>query len=143
MAIDGGTRATYSVTRSAMAAPLTAAGGFLAAWPAILVIDPSRTVLLPCPLFAMTGMACPLCGGTRAAHALAHGDLVAAAGYNMLFVPVAVAAVVLWTRWLIRRARGEPAAFVVLSTRSQAVIAGVLLLFALARNWPGAEGLMP
>jgi len=37
-----------------------------------------------CPLHAMTGIACPTCGMTRAAAALLHGDFVTALAWNPL-----------------------------------------------------------
>jgi hypothetical protein len=51
----------------------------------------------PCPLHAATGLHCPGCGGTRALHALAHGDLLAAARQNLLLVillPILTAALI-------------------------------------------------
>lgn len=41
----------------------------------------------PCPLYSVTGFACPGCGLTRGFHALFHGDISAALGFN-LFIPV-------------------------------------------------------
>lgn len=61
---------------------------------------------LPCPLLALTGIQCPLCGSTRAAGALAHGDLAAAWSYNaMLVIGIAVAAMCA-TAWTVELAGG-------------------------------------
>lgn len=37
-----------------------------------------------CPLQAVTGLDCPLCGGLRGTHALLHGDVGAALDFNVL-----------------------------------------------------------
>jgi hypothetical protein len=37
-----------------------------------------------CPLYRLTGLACPGCGLTRGFHALFHGDLLGALDYNAL-----------------------------------------------------------
>ncbi len=55
---------------------------------------------LPCPLLTLTGIQCPFCGSTRAAGALAQGDLAAAWSYNALLVlavPVLVLCAIAWT----------------------------------------------
>lgn len=39
-----------------------------------------------CILYTLTGIYCPGCGALRAGHALLHGHLGAALGYNALFV---------------------------------------------------------
>jgi len=51
--------------------------GLAAAWPALPVHPP-----LACPLLAITGVPCPLCGMTRAVVAAVHGDLAASLRYN-------------------------------------------------------------
>ena len=58
--------------------------------------DPSKTALYPpCPFNYLTGLQCPGCGGTRALHALLHGDIAGAFAFNpMLFVVIATAVVV-------------------------------------------------
>ena len=55
---------------------------------------------LPCPLLSLTGIQCPLCGSTRAAGALAEGDVAAAWGHNALLVlvlPILIVCAVAWT----------------------------------------------
>ena len=50
--------------------------------------DPSTYNFFPvCPLFKLTGFACPGCGLTRGFHALFHGDLLTALHFNAL-IPV-------------------------------------------------------
>ncbi|MGB7209004.1 MAG: DUF2752 domain-containing protein [Pyrinomonadaceae bacterium] len=52
--------------------------------------DPTTAGLFPvCPLFKLTGLACPGCGLTRGFHALFHGDLITALDYNAL-IPIFV-----------------------------------------------------
>src|SRR5688500_17918087 len=59
---------------------------------AVAYFDPSKAGFFPvCPLFQMTGLACPGCGMTRGFHALFHGDIVAALDFNAL-LPLAASA---------------------------------------------------
>ena len=49
----------------------------------------------PCVFNLLTGLLCPGCGGTRALHALLHGDVAAAFAFNpLLFVAMGTAAFV-------------------------------------------------
>ena len=80
-----------------------------------------RTLTLPrdspglpdlCPLHRITGLWCPLCGGTRATRELIHGDVWTALGYNPFALVVEVLAVALVVRWLLAFARGRRRQFV-------------------------------
>lgn len=54
----------------------------------VAYFDPSKASFFPvCPLYVLTGIACPGCGLTRGFHALFHGDIVTAIDFNAL-VPV-------------------------------------------------------
>ena len=53
----------------------------------LFFFDPSQVPIFPvCPFHQLTGLDCPGCGSTRAAHALLHGHLVTALHFNALFV---------------------------------------------------------
>ncbi len=50
--------------------------------------------VMPCPYLALTGLACPGCGITRALHFLMHADVATAFAHNPLLFLAAPAAVV-------------------------------------------------
>ena len=102
--------------------------------------DPQRTDVCPrCMFHELTGLHCPGCGSTRAAHALLHGRLLEALRFNPLLVvglPLAALAM-LGSRWKWGRTAK-------LAIPGRAILV-VLLVFALARNLPGplANWLVP
>jgi hypothetical protein len=52
------------------------------------LFDPAKSNLLPvCPLYGLTGFACPGCGLTRGFHSLLNGDIIPAIDFNAL-IPV-------------------------------------------------------
>lgn len=69
---------------------LAAAGIFITLGGAFFVwfFNPTTERFFPvCPLFKLTGLACPGCGLTRGFHALFHGDVSTALGFNAM-IPV-------------------------------------------------------
>ena len=88
-----------------------------------------------CPLHRITGLWCPLCGGTRATRELMHGDLWAAMGYNPYALVLEVVVMVLVARWLLAWLRGQRRPLV---TGREGILLGVALaVFAVVRNLPG------
>jgi hypothetical protein len=109
---------------------LAAAAG-CAALAVVGLIDPAERALTPpCPLRAITGLDCPLCGATRATHALLHGQLAHALDLNALYVlalPVLAAVTALWLR------SGQVPGFVRRRATPWAMLA-VAVAFGIVRN---------
>ena len=128
-------RRTFSrFSNMAVVLPVGAAGAAV-----LLLFPPTRNGFYPrCPVYAMTGLLCPGCGGTRAVAALLRGHVHEALRWNalvtlsaMLLAPVSVlyaAGTRLWPDRICRAALQhwqEPLASVALV---------VAILFALWRN---------
>ncbi len=104
---------------------------------AVAYLDPAKANFFPvCPLFAMTGFACPGCGLTRGFHALFHGDVITALDFNALIPVWAVifAWVTVSLTLLALRGRG----LFMWPTRPQFMYGFmiVLLIFGVMRNIP-------
>ena len=120
--------------------PVGTALGVLAATAYIRSVNPNEPGHYPlCPTLALLGIDCPGCGGLRATHALAHGDIGAALDNNALFVVLVPVVIGLWAVWTYRAwtgvspartprreliSRGAPTAFLV-----------VMMVFAVVRNF--------
>ncbi|HEX7132947.1 MAG TPA: DUF2752 domain-containing protein [Iamia sp.] len=101
-----------------------------------------------CPLRELTGLDCPGCGGTRALHALTHGDIGTALDHNALLTVLMPLALLAWALWMIhglratlarRRDTGPPRwpaalRFPRLSHRAWLGVIGFLVAFAVIRN---------
>ena len=99
-----------------------------------------RTSLMPssvgytCPFKAVTGYNCPGCGLSRCVHALAHGDILGAMHFNLLFVAMLPVLAWAWFRWFRAEQTGRP-----LHGPSRTVTALLLVAvvgFSVLRNVP-------
>ncbi|WP_328428400.1 DUF2752 domain-containing protein [Streptomyces sp. NBC_00443] len=106
-------------------------------------VDPNEPGHYPaCPLLQLTGIYCPGCGGLRSAHAVAHGDFLAALQDNALAVVGYGLFAAVWTVWVVRAVRGRP--FRIDLGPAQLWAAGALLLvFTVVRNLPFGGWLHP
>src|SRR4051794_34754853 len=103
MSIDLPVAAT---ARRPLTTPLLAAGAPVAGCGVLRVVDPTGGPTL-CPFKAWTGLDCPGCGATRAAHQLLNGHLLAALDLNAMFV-LAVPFVAWWIGARLVEAFGGP-----------------------------------
>ncbi|MGW7353431.1 DUF2752 domain-containing protein [Streptomyces sp. NPDC054784] len=148
-----GPRAAYGPGRGPLvrlAAPVAALVATAAAVGFVGAVDPSEPGHYPaCPLLSLTGVLCPGCGGLRAAHAVAHGDAVAALGANALVAVAFPALAVLWLCWVraVLRRRPVVSAVALLPVPPRAVhgwvLGGLVLVFTVVRNLPFGAGLAP
>lgn len=120
--------------------PLLGAGALAAATLALHLRDPHVSHSWGvCPLFALTGIYCPGCGGLRGVNDLTDGHVAQAASSNLLLVLAIPFAALFFARWSYgawtgREVRAVPAV-------PKAVTTGLVVLvvaFTLARNLPGS-----
>lgn len=104
---------------------------------AVWYFDPSKETFFPvCPLYRLTGFACPGCGMTRAFHAFFSGDLVAAFDYNALFPIFVLLISFFFVSLSLYAARGRGLRVELLRPKALWAIFILLLLFGVLRNLP-------
>ncbi len=118
--------------------PATSAAALAAAAVGLYFVNPNTTHVPLCPLHAMTGLSCPLCGATRATYALLHGQLATALQDNALYVFSLPLLVLLWWRW----SRQEPGSGLVPRWLLWTA-AAIGVAFAVVRNLPAGSALAP
>jgi hypothetical protein len=126
------------VRAAVRSAPVRAAAVIGAALAADVAFDPHQRHVPLCPLHAVTGLWCPLCGGLRAADSLAHGRLMTALHENALFVTSLPLLFGCWVYLLVQtpgRARPLPVA------RFVPVLIAIAIAFSVVRNLPFVPGL--
>ncbi|MCB5179327.1 DUF2752 domain-containing protein [Streptomyces antimicrobicus] len=127
-----------------LAAPALTAAAVAGAFAYVGLVDPNEPGHYPvCPMFRLTGILCPGCGGLRSAHAFAHGDPVTALGDNALAVTAYVAFAGYLVLWLVRAAQGRPAPRPALRPWHWWVLGGAALAFTVVRNLPVGSALAP
>jgi hypothetical protein len=85
-------------------APVRTAGLLLVPAAVALSLSPFDPVP-PCPLRALTGVPCPLCGSTRGVVAAVHGQVGDALALNPASIGVLVIALLLVAGWRVERVR--------------------------------------
>jgi hypothetical protein len=95
--------------RRTLSEPLVAAGAAAASVVVVGLVYPRYPELFPaCPSRTLFGVWCPLCGGTRSAHALATGQLAEAVRFNAFLPVLVVLTAWSWVAWVGRvRQRGR------------------------------------
>ncbi|MEU9030761.1 DUF2752 domain-containing protein [Streptomyces sp. NPDC048383] len=127
-----------------LVAPVLTLAGVAAAFAYVGAVDPNEPHHYPvCPLFRLTGVLCPGCGGLRSAHAFAHGDLVTALGANALAVAGYLVFAAFAALWLVRAFRGRPAPRLALGRSAWWALAVIAAGFATVRNFPIGSALAP
>ena len=123
--------------------PLGVAVLGVAAAAVVATVDPNEPGHYPtCPFLALTGHLCPGCGSLRAVHALAHGDLVGAAGMNLLAVLAVAPLAVIWVAWVRRTWRGT-ARRTAAPPQALWSLLVLVVVFTLARNLTVGSVLAP
>lgn len=103
----------------------------------VAYLDPAKASLFPvCPLFALTGFACPGCGLTRGFHALFHGDIITAIDFNALIPVWAVIFGWVFVSLLLVAVRGRGLPMWPTYPKFLWTFAIVLLVFGVLRNIP-------
>ncbi|MGC9540249.1 DUF2752 domain-containing protein [Streptomyces sp. UG1] len=128
-----------------LAAPAGALAAVVGAFAYVGTVDPNEPGHYPaCPLLQYTGIYCPGCGGLRSAHAVVHGDFLAALQDNALAVVGYVLFAVVWTVWVVRVVRGRrPLRMIELGPAHQWAVGALLLVFTVVRNLPFGGWLHP
>nr|WP_329127673.1 DUF2752 domain-containing protein [Streptomyces sp. NBC_01465] len=131
-----------SLTRRLLT-PVGSIAGVAAAFAYVGSVNPNHPGHYPvCPLYAVTGVYCPGCGGLRSAYAVAHGDLVTALGDNALAVVGYGVFAVVMVVWIVRALQNRPMR-VALPARWWWAIGGIALIFSVVRNLPFGSALVP
>src|SRR5436190_14173394 len=138
---------TPSRAEPTVVARLAVPGGILAAvagaFAYVGTVDPNQPGHYPvCPLYRITGLYCPGCGGLRSAHAFIHGDFLAALQDNAMAVVGYLGFAVLCTVWVVRAARGRPLRLA-LGPAHLWTLGTLLLVFTVVRNLPLGGWLHP
>jgi hypothetical protein len=123
-----------------MRGPVLAAAGLGIATVALRLRDPHVSHSWGvCPLYALTGVYCPGCGGLRGVNDLTHGHVGAAASSNLLLVLAVPFAAYFFTRWTWATWQGRGVSVVPSLPRAARIGLGALVLaFWVMRNVPGS-----
>lgn len=125
--------------RVRLAGPLAAIGALAAGTLFIALVDPNEPGHYPgCPTKLLSGLDCPGCGGLRATHDLAHGDIAGALDNNALFVVLVPVIIFFLGRnvFYAWQGRRPPTPSPRVTQWTFTVLVAVMLLFTIVRNFP-------
>jgi len=112
-------------------------GAVIAGAAMVAYFNPSTVKIFPvCPLFSLTGLACPGCGLTRGFHALFHGDVAAALDYNALIPIFAVVLGFFFISMMLVAVRGRGFPKRAYSPKALWAFFALLMVFGVVRNLP-------
>lgn len=126
-------------TEQLMARMVAATGAVGAIFGGLVVwyFDPVSAGFFPaCPLYSMTGFACPGCGMTRGLHALLHGDILRALDYNAMLPIILAFLGYLWLSAALFAVRGRGLMPGRYSVGLIWVMLVLLVTFGILRNLP-------
>jgi len=123
-----------TTTRCAAAAGAVA---MVAASGVVAYLDPAKVHYSPdCPLYTLTGLACPGCGLTRGFHALFHGDVLTALDFNALIPVWIVVFGYVWISLVLLAVRGKGLPTWLARPKFLGGAMIVLMTFGVLRNIP-------
>ncbi len=128
----------------AMPIPLLTAGVGLGAVALLAVRDPHVEGSYGyCPVYALTGLYCPGCGGMRAVHNLTEGRVLDALHSNLIAVPL-LFGLALWVgSWIVRAWRGERLVLPRIERTTMYALLGLIAVYSVLRNTPWGGWLTP
>ena len=126
-------KSTFTERILAAAGIFTFLGGAIFVW----FFDPTKAGFFPvCPLFKLTGFACPGCGLTRGFHALFHGDVATALGFNAMLPFYVLIFAYLFGAMILIAATGRGVKFKIFKPSLIWLFLITALIFAVVRNLP-------
>jgi hypothetical protein len=119
--------------------PMLSAAAVAAATLALHVRDPHVSHSWGvCPLYALTGLYCPGCGGLRGVNDLTNGHVGQAASSNLLLVLALPFVAVVFVRWVSGAWSGRERAIPEVPRAVTYSLVVLAVLFTVARNLPGS-----
>ena len=101
----------------------------------VYVRDPHQpgSWLQQCPFYALTGLACPFCGGLRSTWDLLHGNILLSLTENPLIIPLIIAYALVIGWWVNYAVRGRP--FPKIPVPVIVLASTIFILWSLLRNF--------